>query len=44
MTLKECHRTTVVNRDVKNDTISDEVWFGVFVEVNALTVLRKGSA
>ena len=23
-------------------SISDEVWFGVFVEVHALTVLRKG--
>ena len=25
-------------------SISDEVWFGVFVEVHALAVLRKGSA
>ena len=25
-------------------SISDEVWFGVFVEVHALTLLRKGSA
>jgi hypothetical protein len=25
-------------------SISDEVWFGVFVEVHALTALRKGTA